>query len=103
MIKRAITLLLLALPFYLAAVQQAEGRSPGHRLPIAEPPDGVVGKVAERQLGGNGLGGGTGSILIRVVVELIADSGTDVLHVRRQKAVSDQQWRGWKRSQAIRR
>ena len=29
MFKRAITLLLLALPFYLAAVPQAEGRSPG--------------------------------------------------------------------------
>ena len=29
MLQRAITLLLLALPFYLAAVPQAEGRSPG--------------------------------------------------------------------------
>ena len=29
MIKRAITLLLLALPLFLAAVPQAEGRSPG--------------------------------------------------------------------------
>ena len=35
MIKRAITLLLLALPFYLAAVQQAEGRSPGPMLSSA--------------------------------------------------------------------
>ena len=34
MIKRAITLLLLALPFYLAAVQQAEGRSPGPMLEV---------------------------------------------------------------------
>ena len=34
MIKRAITLLLLALPFYLAAVQQAEGRSQGPMLEV---------------------------------------------------------------------
>ena len=34
MIKRAITLLLLALPLYLAAVPQAEGRSPGPMLEV---------------------------------------------------------------------